>query len=372
MVNFDSEIDYSLLLNDIIIEIKEKGLKHNITESGSGIQSLTIIAMYRYLAELRHTNIMLGIEEPEINLQPQGQREFVNSLKGNTNGIESQIIFTTHSSVIVDELEHEEVVLFRKVSDKTRGFKTTAYQISKDFFQKHDLNEVKYYQFYRYKNSEFFFANTVIIVESKNDAEVIKHLMYKEEIDLNTLGISIIELGGVKNLSYPVHLLDSLKIPRLIIVDKDFFIPYSNDELKHSRDSNGFPKYRYEYKSGHKKIINELIPSKRKREDLLNLFKSNHSKAMNLLEEHNIISMNYCLEMDLIGSKVATREYYKVLNMPYDEADRDVQKRLLTERHKAIKNLGNMLNVIDNIKHINLPHSYKRIKNVIKEISNTL
>lgn len=370
--SFDSEIDYTLLLNDITIEIEEKGLRHNITESGSGIKSLTIIAMYRYLAELRHTNIMLGIEEPEINLHPQAQREFVNSLKENSNGIESQIIFTTHSSVIVDQLEHEEIVLFRKTEDKTRGFKTVINQIPKDFFVKNDLIELKYYQFYGYKNSEFFFANFVIIVESKNDAEMVKFLMRKENVDLDSLGISIIDLGGVKNLGYPLYLLNYLSIPKLIIVDKDFFLPYLNDELKLSRNNNGFPKYRYEYKREHLKIIKSLIPNKIKREKLLELFKKNHSEAMNLLEEFNIISMNFCLEMDLIGSMSATKEFYNVLNIQLGENDSINQKKLLVERNKAIKKIENLLGVINNLQHKNLPNSYKRIKKVIGDIVKTI
>ncbi|MFA9459066.1 ATP-dependent endonuclease [Halalkalibacter sp. AB-rgal2] len=78
--NFDKQIDYSLLLNDITLDIEERGQVYNITESGSGIQSLTIIALYRYLAELKHNNIILGIEEPEINLHPQAQREFITSI----------------------------------------------------------------------------------------------------------------------------------------------------------------------------------------------------------------------------------------------------------------------------------------------------
>ncbi|MDY0409729.1 ATP-dependent nuclease [Paracerasibacillus soli] len=155
--NFDSQIDYSLLLDQINIEINEKGLKYNITESGSGIQSLTIIAMYRYLAELRHKNIMLGIEEPKINLHPQAQREFIKGLKESSSEVESQIIFTTHSSIIVDQLEHEEIVLFRKVEDNIRGFKTIVNQIPNNFFERYNLQEQQYYKFYRYKNSDFFF-----------------------------------------------------------------------------------------------------------------------------------------------------------------------------------------------------------------------
>ncbi|MFC0300359.1 ATP-dependent endonuclease [Virgibacillus soli] len=363
--NFDSQIDYSLLLDQINIEINEKGLKYNITESGSGIQSLTIIAMYRYLAELRHKNIMLGIEEPEINLHPQAQREFIKGLKESSSEVESQIIFTTHSSIIVDQLEHEEIVLFRKVEDNIRGFKTIVNQIPNNFFERYNLQEQQYYKFYRYKNSDFFFSDFVIIVESSIDAEVIKLLMKKENMDLDLTGISIIELGGVKSLDYPVYLLSNLSIPKLIIIDKDFFVPYLNDSLDASRDSNGFPRYRYQYKNESLSLINYMIPKESKRDQLLNLLKTNHSSALNLLEEYNLISMRYCLDMDLISSQEATKQFYDILNLQLTGDNSVDRKFLMTERKKAVKKIHYILEVIDRLPHRNLPNSYKRIKKVI-------
>ena len=364
-LNFDRQIDYSLLLNDITLNVDEKGHIYNITESGSGIQSLTIIALYRYLAELRHNNIILGIEEPEINLHPQAQREFIKSIKENNSGSQNeiQIIFTTHSAVIVDQLEHDEIILFRKETDSTRGFKTAGYQVPKNFWDNHNLQEFKYYQFYRYRNSEFFFAKFIIIVESKNDAEVVKFLLEQNNIDIDLNGVSILNLDGINNLSYPVYLLQALKIPNFIIVDKDFFIPYLNDSLDNSRNENGFPKYKLEYKDT--QLIKDLIPKQADRDKLLLLFASNHSKAMNLLEKYNMLSMTYCLEMDLVASRTATEVYYQILPGPPEEESQRTQKNLLVQRKKQIKKLENILEVLQRLGNMNLPNSYKRIKKVL-------
>ncbi|MFB5197877.1 ATP-dependent endonuclease [Neobacillus sp. KR4-4] len=364
-LNYDRQIDYSLLLNDITLDIEEKGHRYNITESGSGIQSLTIIALYRYLAELRHNNIILGIEEPEINLHPQAQREFIKSIKDNNSGSQNeiQIIFTTHSAVIVDQLDHDEIILFRKEPDSTRGFKTSGYQVPKNFWDKHNLQEFKYYQFYRYRNSEFFFAKFIIIVESKNDAEVVKFLLGQNNVDLDLCGVSILNLDGINNLSYPVYLLQSLKIPNFIIVDKDFFIPYLNASLDNSRNDSGFPKYKLEYKDT--QLLKDLIPKQADRDRLLRLFGSNHSKAMDLLEKYNMLSMTYCLEMDLVASKTATKVFYQVLPGPKVEESEKTQKNLLITRKKQIKKLENILEVLQKLGNMNLPNSYKRIKKVL-------
>ncbi|BCB02139.1 ATP-dependent nuclease [Bacillus sp. KH172YL63] len=364
-LSFDKQIDYSLLLNDIALEIEEKGFRYKITESGSGIQSLTIIALYRYLAELRHNNIILGIEEPEINLHPQAQREFIKSIKENNSTIEVQIIFTTHSAVIVDQLEHNEIILFRKEMDSSRGFKTSAFQIPANFWGKHNLEEFKYYQFYRYRNSEFFFAKFIVIVESKNDAEVVKFLLSQNNIDPDLFGVSILNLEGIKNLSYPYYLLKYLNIPNFIILDKDFFVPYSQDKLENSRYDSGFPKYRNEFKGS--SLLNELIPKEVDRNRLLGLFGRNHSKAMDLLEKYNIISMMYCLEMDLVASNTATKAYYQFISVPAAEAENKSAKYLLLNRHKQIKKIENIMKVLNALQHKNLPNSYKRIKKVLTD-----
>lgn len=364
-LNFDRQIDYSLLLNDITLDIEEKGHRYNITESGSGIQSLTIIALYRYLAELRHNNIILGIEEPEINLHPQAQREFIKSVKENNSGSQSEIqtIFTTHSAVIVDQLDHDEIILFRKESDRTRGFKTAGYQVPKNFWDKHNLQEFKYYQFYRYRNSEFFFLKFIIIVESKNDAEVVRYLLNQNNIDPDLNGVSILNLDGINNLSYPVYLLQALKFPNFIIVDKDFFIPYLNDSLDNSRNEKGFPKYKLEYKAN--QLIKDLIPKESDRDKLLRLFGTNHSKAMDLLEKYNMLSMTYCLEMDLVASKTATQVYYQVIPGPEVIESERTQKNLLVSRKKQIKKIENILEVLQKLGNVSLPNSYKRIKKVL-------
>lgn len=364
-IGFSAAVDYSLLLNDIALKIDDSGNLFNIADTGSGIQSLTTIALYRYLAHLQHTNYILGMEEPETNLHPQAQRELINAFKSNPNNSrEVQIIFTTHSSVILDEMDHDEIVLFRRVKDQNRQFRTTSRQLPKNFWDRYQLEEFKYYQFYRYKNSEFFFSRFVVVVESKNDAQVVKELLRQQSIDPDLQGVSFLSLDGVKNLKYPLFLLKELSIPHFIIVDKDFFLPYINGELNNSRDGSGFPKYKNEYKSANNYLINEMITNSTDRNLLLQHFKSNHSRALDLLVKYNIISMKYTTEIDLIASHTATSHYYSILNVPLNEQS---PKELLTKRAKQIKRVDNLLEVIRRTPHKNLPNSYKRIKRVLGE-----
>lgn len=362
-LSFNSDSNYSAFLNNIEVFIEEFGIRHNLDDCGTGLQSVTIIAFYRVLAKLKGKHIILGLEEPETNLHPQAQRELINSIKNTSPDEYTQVLLTTHSTVIVDNVDHKHITLVRKVKDEQRGFKSEVFKLKQSFFEDHNLEEFKYYQFHHYRNSDFFFANYVIFVESKNDAEVVKYLAKTKKIDLDLYGVSLIDIGGVKNLAYPFHIVKDLNLPNTVILDKDYFIPYLNDELNNSRDAEGLPKYKYEFKRG--TLLSALIPSASEQEKLLGLFKTNHSKALDHLEKFNIICMNYSLEIDLLCSDLAVKEMSKILNLNSAQSNRHF---LLTERHKVIKDIKNILNVLEKLQVINYPNSFKRIRNRIEKI----
>lgn len=364
-LNFDDQAKFLSFLSEIQIYINESGIKHNLKDCGTGLQSLTIIAFHRVLAKIQHKNIVLGLEEPEINLHPQAQRELIKSIKLSSSDSDiSQVMITTHSTVIIDNIDHTNIFLVRKELDEKRGFKSIITKTSDNFFVRYNLEEFKYYQFHSYRNSDFFFANYVIFVESKNDAEVIKHLAKRENIDLDLYGVSVVSIDGVNNLPYPYRIVKELGIPHLIILDKDYFLPYLNDELDNSRNDKGLPKYKSTYQNGN--LINEFIPDIRQRGLILNSFKTNHGRALELLEESNIICMKYTLEMDLLCSSKAVIEMSNILNLSPTESNLNF---LLTERSKAIKKIGNILEVLESMSNRNLPYAFKKIKSKLVEIS---
>lgn len=144
-VNFPSNIDYTVLLSSVMLSMNEYGHNYLLQEWGSGTKSLAVIAMHRANALLNKASIVLGIEEPEINLHPQGQKKFIMTLRDKRHQNETQSIFTTHSTVLVDSLKHEEIILVRRKSDN-RGFVSDITQISDDFWQRNSIEEFKHYQ----------------------------------------------------------------------------------------------------------------------------------------------------------------------------------------------------------------------------------
>ena len=366
---FNLEIDsrfplnYELFINDLSIKVIEEGQNFKLEECGSGIQSLIAISIYRYLAKLDHTNYIIGIEEPEINLHPQAQKELIFALLDETNNNDLQLIFTTHSTVLIDELDHTKIVLVRKEKDEKRSFKTTIHQLDSNFWNNYNLQVLQYDKFHKFRNSEFFFANHVIVTESPTDSEVFRNLLKQKNVVIERQGISVLELSGINSLKYAFYLLRDLSIPKTMIIDKDFFFDYQNGDKSNSRYASGFFNYRNTFKN--ETLIPEILNVENKRNQIETLLTENHSRALDLTLEFDVLCMKYNMEMDLIASTTARNLIYQRLNIPV--ADRNTNN-LLTNYEKGLKKLELLLYVIDNLPHRNLPNSYKRMIKRFQEL----
>jgi putative ATP-dependent endonuclease of OLD family len=365
-IDYDkSDMDYHILLRDLCIKIDDGKRSYNLIDTGSGIQSLVNIAIYRLLASLKHSNFIIGIEEPEVNLHPQSQREIIGEFKKSSESDSLQIIFTTHSAVVIDELEHSEIISFTRKEDSVRGYITSVSQIPQNFWELHGLDYQNYFQFYKYHNSEFFFSKFVIIVEGKGDVETVNYLLTNSDIKDKLQGLSILSLDGVQDLKYPFYLLKYLKIPYLIVVDKDFFVPYLNDSKEESRSADGTFRYKSEFNSKNIHLIEQIIVNSNERNDLLILLNSNHTKALDFLEKYRIVSMRYNLEMDLVSSGRAREQFYNIFNIIEEN---QTMQTLLTSHSKQIKKTENIMKVLKNLDNSGLPFSLSRIKRMAKKL----
>ncbi|MBK5946240.1 hypothetical protein CCR83_07230 [Rhodobacter veldkampii DSM 11550] len=358
-LDYSATPDFSLLIQDLVLRVKDGSTTVEITDCGSGTQSLAAVGIYSYLAESLGGTYILGIEEPEQNLHPQAQRSLLAALKK----LPLQVIFTTHSTVMLDSLEHEEVALCRRVSSSSRGFEITVTQLTRTFWGDIGIDRAKYYNFHRRRNSDFFFADFVILTESPIDAELVKHLIEDGGLDFAKHSVSIISLDGVESLPYAYHLLRKIKIEFATVVDKDYFLPYLNDELESSRDARGFPRYRQQYKATC--LIDLMLPDAVKRADLLNLFFTNHSRALSVLEEVGVFCFRYSMDIDLVGSATAQGVLYGRLNIP--AADQSPYG-LLIGRKNQLKKIETVLGTTKMLTPGSLPNSYKRIRKKIPEL----
>lgn len=355
-LEYTEQPDYSLLLRDLVLRVTEGNTTVDLEDCGSGTQSMTAFALYSYLAELEGSKYVLGIEEPEQNLHPQAQRELLQTLRG----LPLQVVFTTHSTVMLDALRHDEVVLCRRVRSEIRDIEVTTTQLPVSFWVDAGLDEARYYQFYRRRNSEFFFSNFVILTESPIDGQVVKELLNSAGVDPTTYSVSVLSVDGVESLPYAYHLMKALNLNFATVVDKDYFLPYLLDELDPSRDTGGFPRYRREFRNG--TLLNKMVPSLTERTTLLGLMLKNHSRAMSILERSNVFCFRWSLEVDLVGSITARQLLFNACNVA--AADQNT-RALLVDRYKKLKKLETVLPVVQALNPGNLPNSYKRLRRVL-------
>ena len=367
-LQFPVDLDYTALLNQVQISLNEYNSNYALREWGSGTKSLAVIAIHRANALIKTRSIVLGIEEPETNLHPQAQKRFIYALKNNLRSNETQTIFTTHSTVLINELSHDDILLVRRMTDSSRDFISTTTQLQSNFWERYNLEVFKHYQYFKYKNSDFFFSKYVIVGESKNDCQVFMKLV-SEELGDRIADISFLDAGGVESIKYPFFLLKELNIPFMTIVDRDFFFDYVNDKLEDSRNQKtGLPEYKSELKDN--VVIDTIFNTSDKKNHLCLNHTRGYRKFFEYIKQFHILSMNYCLEMDLTCSSAAREEYYHILNMmPQDKTQVD----LLVNKHKSIKKIEYILSILEKIPKTCYPESYLKIKKaIIKDIENSI
>ena len=363
-INFRQSIDYKIFLNKLGLEIIDSSEASTlpVSEYGSGIKSLTVITLHRMLAQLNNVSIILGIEEPETNLHPQAQRMLINSLKNSRKSYETQAIFATHSTVIVDALSHDDIVLVRRVSDIKRGFHSEAHQLSDSFWEDHNIKELKHYNFFHYRNSDFFFSRFVILVESITDAQVVEYML-KKELSNKLFYISIVNLDGVESIKYPFFLLKDLGIPFCAVVDKDFFTPYKNGKLDESRNAETFlPEYSGRFSDN--KVLRYLFNSRELIDLLENHLTKSYSQFFEFVKEYDLLPMQYCLEMDLVACEKSREKYFDYYNL---QGEKRINKSLLIEKKNAIKDPTVIMSIIKELEPKDYPISYKKIRKHLSE-----
>lgn len=359
-LSYDVQPDYQLLLTNLRLGVREGGQLIPLSDSGSGTQSMAILALYAYLAELQSRTFILGVEEPEQNLHPQAQRQLVKRI----SNLGLQVLLTTHSSTVVDSLGHEDVLLCRRIPGKTRGLEVQIRQITSDFFARHGLDRDAYYKFHRRRNSEFIFADFVTVTESPIDSTVVLALLESAGFDPADMGMSLVALDGVEQIPHMFHILRELGIACAFVVDKDYFLPYKNGDRSSSLDSRGYPQYKREAKSS--SLLTTLFPKVSDQENLVGHLAENHYKAMAMLRSVGFFCFRYAIEVDLVAAREARAQFFEHLGVP--EADR-VEAQLLKQRAKVIKKQEVLLPVLAALSPTNLPYSFRSIRNELPRMA---
>ena len=119
-----------------------------INKRGSGIKRLILINFFRAEAERRQeegntTGIIYAIEEPETSQHFANQKILIEALKRLSSTPNTQVILTTHSGVIVKQLQYNDI---RLIGIDENGDRSVS-QIQNGLLRYPSLNEVNYTAF---------------------------------------------------------------------------------------------------------------------------------------------------------------------------------------------------------------------------------
>lgn len=233
----ESKVEIEIVTPELIDLFKETkitiddSIPTSIDNKGHGLQRALIFSYIRAYAKLLNEtlvgeniikrNFILAIEEPELFLHPNGQRRMMNVLKEISKN--DQVLMCSHSTFFVDMFQYPKVAVVKR---DTKG-PTYSVQYTGDIFEDNDQKKsFRYLSFFDISRSELFFARKVILVEGDTEKQIIPYWASKlseqnKKFDFSASNICITDCGGKTNFTAFMKVLNNLKIPYIVIHDKD-------------------------------------------------------------------------------------------------------------------------------------------------------
>jgi CRISPR-associated exonuclease Cas4 len=252
LVNWNTTIDVEIIppnLDDIFkvgatVWLND-GIRTDVSRKGQGLQRALIFALVRSLAQFtrqqyestpeageevvarkKSKSTYFILEEPELYLHPQAQRELFDSLVALSKG-ESQVVLCTHSSSFISLEYYGSICIVRKNSLREG---TTVFQCKEELFPaagERDLFNLTYW--INPDRGELFFARKVILTEGPTDKTVIPFLAHR--IGVFRHDYTIIDCGSKDSIPSYLHLLNKFRIPYVAVYDLDHQAGKSPDAI---------------------------------------------------------------------------------------------------------------------------------------------
>ncbi len=182
------------------------------------------------LAEQIEPIHLVLLEEPEVNLHAQVQRVFVakayETLRnhpelGCKSEFHTQLVVSTHSSHIVNDVDFRDLLYFRRNSHTNKiGMDHSIVESMSDLFDD-DRTELKFVRKHlKLTHCDIFFADGVIFVEGQAERLLVPEFIAQGFDALSRRYISILEVNGAHTHKYK-DLIEKLGVATLIITDLD-------------------------------------------------------------------------------------------------------------------------------------------------------
>lgn len=211
-----------------------------LPEKYNGLGYRNLISIYLKLMDFREKwlkslsegkNIepihLVFVEEPEAHLHAQAQQVFVrkafealcnNQVIKDHPWLKTQLVLSTHSNHVVNEVDLNCMRYFRRVMDAADKIPVSNVINLSSTFGSDDETEQFVTRYIRLTHCDIFFADAVILVEGPAEKILVPSFLTKAGLD--SYYISVIEINGRHAHSFH-SLIDKIGIPTLIVTDID-------------------------------------------------------------------------------------------------------------------------------------------------------
>lgn len=220
------------------------GFRNIAQNKGHGLQRAVIFSILQLYSELlterdnqRFKSSIFAIEEPEIYMHPQAQRNLRKVLLKISSGID-QVLFATHSFLLLDVASFDEIIRLQTKKTNADGLsfvETKIYQLPieklvRDLISRHpklaksityeSIREL-YSHAYHPSRSEGFFASKIILVEGATEQYSLPVYAEALGINLDMQNVSIVDSGGKGSIDRLYRIFNELGIPCFMLIDYD-------------------------------------------------------------------------------------------------------------------------------------------------------
>jgi len=224
--NFFKTLQLVICENDINLCFQASNL-------GMGVQASISIAILKAYSQIKLQNSTpLFIDEPELFLYPQAQRNFYKVLCELAEA-GTQIFFTTHSPEFLNVGRFNEIFSVRKnATDGTYVKFSKPQSFVEDLAVRKNIVSTDDEIMLHYKNAceetgdtqktnEAFFAKKIILVEGQSESLLLSYFFEKIDYDYIGKGITIVRCGDKSELDRFYRLYTEFGIPCFVIFDGD-------------------------------------------------------------------------------------------------------------------------------------------------------
>jgi putative ATP-dependent endonuclease of OLD family len=234
----------------VLVNEPELNLTFQASQMGTGAQAAITIAILRAYSEIKIGGCNpIFIDEPELFLHPQAQRNFYKLLRKLAEENEIQIFYTSHSPYLLSMENFNEVFVVRRSPQKGTYVRNAAIRsFAEDLRIREGICSDDATLKLHYKNAyeqtadslsalEGFFARKVILIEGESEALVVPYFFEKIGFDYVKEKITIVKCGGKNELDRFYRLYSEFGIPCYVLFDGDKHHTVE-EALEHSKKAN--------------------------------------------------------------------------------------------------------------------------------------